>query len=155
MTEIIKDKLYLGNITDANDIYFLNSNRIDTIINVAIDGKISHGIRMNKKVYKYNIFDNENENITKYFQEIFELIDYNDCVLVNCMAGVSRSATIVIAYLMTKQKITLHDAFNFVKSKRPIINPNNGFMKQLVKYENNLFNKNNSIFKKLLSILNI
>ena len=56
MTEIIKDKLYLGNITDANDINFLNSNRIDTIINVAIDGKISHGIRLNKKVYKYATF---------------------------------------------------------------------------------------------------
>ena len=48
----------------------------------------------------------------------------NEKILVNCMIGSSRSATIVIAYIMWKQKMKYEDAFNFVKSKRKIINPN-------------------------------
>ena len=52
-------------------------------------------------------------------------------VLVNCFAGVSRSATIVIAYLMYKNKWGVEDAISFVKSKRNIIYPNYGFVCQL------------------------
>jgi protein-tyrosine phosphatase len=60
-------------------------------------------------------------------------------VLVHCHAGVSRSSTIVISYLMRKYiNFSLNDALKFVKSKRPIIKPNKGFMKQLQKYEDKL-----------------
>jgi protein-tyrosine phosphatase len=149
MTEIIKGKLYLGNINDANDISFLNSNGIDTIINVAYDGEIKKVIRMNKTVYNFKIRDDIDENISKYFRRIIRLIDSGKCVLVNCMAGVSRSVTIVIAYLMTKQKMTFQEAFEFVRSKRPIINPNEAFIEQLLEYNNYLYNKKDSIFNQL------
>ena len=59
----------------------------------------------------------------------------NEKILVNCMIGSSRSATIVIAYIMWKQKMKYEDAFNFVKSKRKIINPNYGFKEQLKIFE--------------------
>ena len=81
----------------------------------------------------------------KIFQgckKIIRLIDSGECVLVNCMAGISRSATIVIAYLMTKQNLTFQEAFNFVKSKRSIINPNESFITQLIEYDNYLYKKN-------------
>jgi dual specificity phosphatase 12 len=48
-------------------------------------------------------------------------------VLVHCFAGVSRSATIIIAYMMQEHGMNYHSAFKFVKSKRPFINPNEGF----------------------------
>lgn len=44
------------------------------------------------------------------------------------MAGVSRSATIVIAYLMKKRKLSYDDAFKFVKTRRVIVWPNDGFI---------------------------
>ena len=73
---------------------------------------------------------------------MIKLIDgYLRCgkqVLVNCFAGVSRSATIVIAYLMYKNKWNVQDAITFVRSKRPIINPNYGFVAQLYQLQDKL-----------------
>ncbi len=51
------------------------------------------------------------------------------------MAGASRSATIVIAYLMWNKKWKFEQALNYVKLKRPIICPNDGFLKQLKMFD--------------------
>ena len=78
-------------------------------------------------------------------------------IFIHCQAGVSRSATIVIAYIMTMEHKRLADAYefahvvgvcafsesyflhSFVKSKRLVVSPNLGFMGQLIKYERTLF----------------
>jgi len=52
-------------------------------------------------------------------------------VCVHCVAGVSRSATIVIAYLMKRSKAPLETVVNFVRAARNVVSPNTGFMKQL------------------------
>jgi atypical dual specificity phosphatase len=52
-------------------------------------------------------------------------------VLVHCMAGMSRSATIVCAYLLATTPMNTQETISFVRSKRPIIRPNYGFEKQL------------------------
>jgi hypothetical protein len=57
------------------------------------------------------------------------------------MAGISRSATIVIAYLMKRRQMTLRQAFLFVKERRSIISPNEGFMAQLSKLDEGLHGK--------------
>jgi protein-tyrosine phosphatase len=49
-------------------------------------------------------------------------------VLVHCNAGVSRSASLVIAYFIREKKLGFQEALNLVKSKRPQIFPNTGFM---------------------------
>lgn len=54
-------------------------------------------------------------------------------------AGISRSATITIAYVMKKHKMRFEEAFRFVSSKRPQIEPNVGFREQLMRYEVFLF----------------
>jgi len=63
-------------------------------------------------------------------------------VLVHCAAGISRSATVVIAYLMWKHGYNLDDAFLMVKTKRAVIDPNVGFMRQLKIYEGTLAERN-------------
>ena len=60
-------------------------------------------------------------------------------VLVHCLAGMSRSATIVIAYLIATTPMTVGEATEFVRSKRKIIRPNHGFVKQLEQYERRHF----------------
>ncbi|CAG2117707.1 unnamed protein product, partial [Medioppia subpectinata] len=56
-------------------------------------------------------------------------------VLVHCGAGISRSATIVVSYLMRELRMTLKESMAFVRTKRPIIRPNDGFQRQLSLYE--------------------
>jgi protein-tyrosine phosphatase len=69
---------------------------------------------------------------------IDETLEGNGCCLVHCNAGISRSATIVLAYLMKKKGMTLNQAFTFLRSKRPSSLPNPGFMIQLKTYEESL-----------------
>jgi protein-tyrosine phosphatase len=51
----------------------------------------------------------------------------------------SRSATIVISFLMKELKLKYDEAFNFVKDRREIVQPNNGFVEKLKKLEEEIF----------------
>ncbi|XP_034025776.1 dual specificity protein phosphatase 26-like [Thalassophryne amazonica] len=61
-------------------------------------------------------------------------------VLVHCHVGVSRSATLVLAYLMLRHHLTLVEAICAVKVNRGVI-PNRGFLRQLITLNSQLFNK--------------
>jgi protein-tyrosine phosphatase len=83
------------------------------------------------------IGDDPSEDISRFFITAFHFIRQHlerGNVLVHCQAGISRSCTIVIAYLMQQMLISFKEAFSLVKSKRPIANPNKGFIKQLKKF---------------------
>ncbi|KAI7797757.1 dual specificity protein phosphatase 2 [Triplophysa rosa] len=56
-------------------------------------------------------------------------------VLVHCQAGISRSATICLAYLIHARRVRLDEAFDFVKRRRQVISPNLAFMGQLLQFE--------------------
>jgi protein-tyrosine phosphatase len=73
-----------------------------------------------------------------HFEEAVRFVDAavkRGACLVNCSAGVSRSASVCIAYLMTRKKVSFVDAFATVAKARPEICPNVGFRAQLVEYE--------------------
>lgn len=55
-------------------------------------------------------------------------------VLVHCKMGISRSSSTVIAYVMKQQRWPLDVALAYVRDRRPVIKPNEGFMKQLMTY---------------------
>ncbi|XP_026177340.1 dual specificity protein phosphatase 2 [Mastacembelus armatus] len=59
-------------------------------------------------------------------------------VLVHCQAGISRSATICLAYLMHTLHFRLDEAFDFVKERRHVISPNLSFMGQLLQFETDI-----------------
>ena len=59
-------------------------------------------------------------------------------VLVHCLAGVSRSVTVTVAYLMQKLCLSLNDAYDFVKKRKSNISPNFNFMGQLKDFEQTL-----------------
>jgi len=59
-------------------------------------------------------------------------------VLVYCKAGISRSAAIVLAFLMWSEEMAYHSALKTLRQKRRYVSPNSGFQKQLKKYESDL-----------------
>lgn len=61
-------------------------------------------------------------------------------MLVHCLAGVSRSVTITLAYLMFAKNYSLNDAFTCVRARKPDVSPNFHFMEQLHTFERQLKN---------------
>jgi len=64
--------------------------------------------------------------------------------MVHCNAGISRSPSVIIAFLMKYKKIKLNEAFDLVRSKRKSICPNPGFWEQLKSFERELFNSSSA-----------
>lgn len=90
------------------------------------------------------LYDSSDQNLNEYFDDAIEFIDKhikNGNVLVHCYAGISRSSTIVLAYLVKKCNMKLKQAFLLVKERRYIIDPNPGFVQQLKEFEDKVHPK--------------
>lgn len=128
--------LYLGDEADAHNFTFCSENSITSMINVTSTVPkpefISDWLRI-------PILDSVDTLISPYFSETNEFLHSrivsSTSVLVHCQMGISRSATIIIAYLMYSQRLMFKDAYDMVKSKRSIVAPNFGFLGQLIAYE--------------------
>ena len=151
MSEIIQNKLYLGDGFDANNKEFIKNKKISCIICVAEKLKINN-TNSNIKIFNYEFSDDDKCNISLYFDEIGTIIENERTVLVNCVAGISRSATIVIAYIMKYYKINLKNTFIGVRNERKIICPNKKFMEYLLQYELELFGKNSLTYDESIKL---
>lgn len=146
------DKKMLSQVAKINDHLYLSAasaitpekvrlNQINLIINCTIE--LPNVSIPKVETVKVSVDDTPTSNIGRHFDRCSDLIKKNKEVggrtLVHCMAGVSRSSSICIAYLMKHEGMKLKDAYNLVKSRRPIIRPNPGFFRQLIDYEKQLF----------------
>lgn len=138
--------IYLGNYDAASDINLLRKHKISAVLTVAAgtglryhpDAVASHDVIPAMDVDYYDM--------TKHFDRCFDFMDKNrkfTNVLVHCWAGVSRSATIVITYLMKKYDFSFDEAHSFVKKKRKQIYPNPGFVRQMRSFDTQLRLKRN------------
>jgi hypothetical protein len=131
--EIIPNKLYLGNNESAKNFEILKEHGITSIL---ICGYFLSEFFPDKFIYKTLEFeDNKYEIIIFSLIKGIEFIEKNKTILVHCREGVCRSSTIVIAYIMFKEKKSFVEAESFVKSKKSNINPNENFVKQLKEFE--------------------
>ena len=141
MSKII-DGVYLGSVDDVMNTTWLYNNNISIIFNVAIElncFNIKYQDGREIICIKCPMYDSPEQSLMKCINMGILLINRclkeNKNILVHCYAGISRSASIIIAFLMNHYKISFNDSFLYVKTKRPIINPNSGFTTQLQKYE--------------------
>ncbi|KJE92185.1 hypothetical protein CAOG_03199 [Capsaspora owczarzaki ATCC 30864] len=107
--------------------------------------KVPHGAPAEARLFIYHslkIKDALGEDALGLFDSTFQLIhdaiERKEPVLVHCVAGISRSASVCIAYLMRSRKWSLKLAFQHVRSARSIISPINWFILQLQTYEQRL-----------------
>ena len=137
MNEIIPN-LFLGNMYYTSDD--LIKNDIYNIINLS--GEENNSMDSRFTIYNKKLNDNPGQNMIIHFEELFNIIDkilkQNKKILIHCQAGISRSSTIVIAYLMKTKNLSYSKSLDFVREKRPIVDPNLGFIVQLMDYEKKL-----------------
>ena len=146
----IVDNLYLGDFRAADDLDILKQNNITHIINCAFNlpNKFPNDI-----IYKrLDLRDEPDQDIIKQMKEAYKYIKENNDknIFVHCVFGKSRSASVIIFYIMNEQKIDFNSAKEIVKSKRDIVNPNIGFQNQL----NSYYEECIAPFKKQLNIEN-
>ena len=147
--QIESNKIYLGNQTAVGappDIWNYNEENIEEISNLLKRLNIKTIICCADNICKFpNDFtyyqiparDTPKFNYNDYFDIVADNINNslkNGNVIIHCNAGVSRSATALIAYLIKYQNMNLDDAINHVKSKRSCIDITN-FYDQLKKFK--------------------
>ncbi|EKF38502.1 phopshatase, putative [Trypanosoma cruzi marinkellei] len=93
--------------------------------------------------------DSPGYDISRHFSELCTLIElvmvnrknFKNCpsslhaVVVHCLVGVSRSVSVVMAYIMKRSGCSKDEALVMVKNARPVANPNPGFYSQLAYWE--------------------
>mmetsp|Transcript_50365 Transcript_50365/g.80205 ORF Transcript_50365/g.80205 Transcript_50365/m.80205 type:complete len:313 (-) Transcript_50365:28-966(-) len=148
---IIEDALFLGDGFMAEDKGIMLDLGITHIVNVtSMSFMLDAEVRKHIEYLQLPLDDStmEAHKMTAYFEAAAKFVDDalithnkqgSNRVYVHCMAGVSRSASIVIAYLMKSRKYSYCAAFMHVKKCRPRIGPNAGFMRKLEEYEKSLF----------------
>jgi len=166
-SEIVDGFLFLGDADQAVSQDCLSASNITHVINITIyeslkphpdwmiiDGSplVSEvgdgGPEMRKRLF-FNLQDHEHVQISAAFSQSTAFIEdavktqvapgVPSRVFVHCMAGRSRSVTLILAYLMSSRQMSLRQALDLVKVRRPMACPNVGFLKQLQQLEAELF----------------
>ncbi|KAM9180356.1 dual specificity protein phosphatase 21 [Trichechus inunguis] len=140
----ITSSLFISNGAAANNRLLLSSNHITTVINVSVE--VVNTSFEDIQYVRVPVADTPSASLYDYFDSIADHIHSVEMkqgrTLLHCVAGVSRSAALCLAYLMKYHGMSLREAYTWTKSCRPIIRPNNGFWEQLIHYEFKLFSKN-------------
>jgi len=146
-------RLYLAAATALSPTV-LDSLSISLVINVTkelpilpVDGA---------RTVRISVGDDTSTNLYSYFEYITTLIreeeEQGGVVLVHCVAGVSRSATICLAYL-TKYYGSLYETWCHVRTIRPWVRPNYYFMEQLLQWEGEVRpNSEGTIMERLVGV---
>ncbi|KAM7387753.1 hypothetical protein PAMP_023972 [Pampus punctatissimus] len=108
-------------------------------------GNVSGGVPYTKKQEDMTYLcisaaDHSKQNLMQYFRDSIMFIHESrmkgEGCLVHCVAGVSRSVTLVVAYIMTVTGRGWVESLAAVRAARPCAGPNLGFLRQLEEFEN-------------------
>ncbi|KAJ7955925.1 Dual specificity protein phosphatase PHS1 [Quillaja saponaria] len=144
---LITNSLFIGGALAARSVYTLQHLGITHILCLC-SNEIGQSDSQFPDIFVYKNFsisDNEDTNISSIFDEACDFINYveqtNGKVLVHCFEGRSRSATLVLAYLMLRKNFTLLQAWNTLKRVHRRAQPNDGFAKILLQLDWKLHGK--------------
>ncbi|KAF9462923.1 protein-tyrosine phosphatase-like protein [Collybia nuda] len=143
----VTPRVYLSDYFTASDADELVRLGITHVISVLEhDTHIPECIPKKQKLH-LRLADNMDVNILEHLDDTTNFItsalaeDENNKVLVHCFQGISRSATIVCAYLIASSGMTAIEAITHTQAKRGIVCPNIGFRRQLETYSHRFVSK--------------
>lgn len=123
--------LYISDLEGTSKTQRMGITCVVTLLN----HQMMHHVREHEKHLRFSVADAETASLVDIIPMTTAFI--NKCrknggkVLVHCSAGISRSSSIIIAYLIQTKQMSLKDAYLYVKERRSVIGPNIGFMRQL------------------------
>ncbi|KAF5316456.1 hypothetical protein D9619_006341 [Psilocybe cf. subviscida] len=136
----ITPRIFLSDYYTAHDTEKLTQHGITHVISVIEPLPLLPDTIPKEKQLHIPIADASEANILEHLDRTTEFIqsalDENEHnkVLVHCMQGISRSATVVCAYLVATTAMTAPETIDHVRAIRGIVCPNLGFRKQLEQY---------------------
>jgi atypical dual specificity phosphatase len=136
----ILPRLFLGEVAAARSEIWKQENKIQHVLS-CLRVSDEPETKCDKRL---SLLDDPSQQIDIYFKQtnkwIQEKLDRNATtgILVHCYAGISRSSTIVIAYLIQVHDYSFWSALPFVKKKRDCASPNAGFERQLLSFAKKL-----------------
>jgi len=140
----VYDGIILGNGDTICNINYLKGIGVTHVLNTAerhVDVNPAKYPCYGIKYYGFHVDDLPESNISRYFPTTTSFIDSalsgGGLVVVNCVMGWSRSASVVAAYLIMKHKMKATKALELIRQNRNI-RPNAGFLQQLADLENTL-----------------
>lgn len=143
---LIKNGIFIGNVHSVIGNYATRDADILEDVNAKVvisalteeeyeDYMIAKEDFPNIEWHRLVIDDDPEEKISEHFFKVHDIISKavseNKNVVVHCAAGMSRSATLVLAYIMIENRWEYEEAYSYVKKRRELIEPNIGFSKQL------------------------
>ncbi|KAM3866195.1 dual specificity protein phosphatase 22-B-like [Diretmus argenteus] len=135
LNKVLPD-LYLGNFKDARDREQLARNNITHILSIH---DTAAPILQEMTYLCIAAADLPTQNLTQHFKQSIMFMHESrlkgEGCLVHCLAGVSRSVTLVVAYIMTVTGLGWQEALAAVRVARPCAGPNLGFQRQLQEFE--------------------
>lgn len=139
---VLDNQLYLGTGHQATNWKVVRDLKLTHIINISIE----HQCVFSDKIKYLHLELEDKEDVLlkdRFDQAVYFMTtameNPSGRVLVHCNLGISRSTTVILAYLMKTFNATLYEAFKFLRHRRPIVCPNLGFLRQLIEYEYRLF----------------
>ena len=142
----ITDNIYLGDEEGAKEIDFFKAEQIQNVLSIT-DNPPTYPPELNIIHKIINLDENKSLKIFSYLKECIDFIDNCDKIYIHCSCGISRSPSIVIAYLMWKTHSSFSQAYNYVQKRRNCIEPNIGFLAKLQKFDTILKNNDYNIKK--------
>ncbi|XP_063918258.1 dual specificity protein phosphatase MPK-4-like isoform X1 [Zophobas morio] len=135
---LIEPNLYLGSRPTVDDIDLLQKYNITHILTCEeMPLPEEMGKTGNFTMKCIMLEDEPTEDLLRRLEDCYSFISEGlskGTVLVHCFGGISRSASVVIGFIMKKHQLTYDEAFNRVQQGRYNIDPNPGFVSQLKMY---------------------
>ena len=131
----IIDNIYLGSAFNVSSVDTLNKYEIKRILNVTKEIPCMFPEQFTYK--SIQVKDTRDSFLDAHLEDAYQFIikSPEKQVIVHCYMGSSRSATIVLYYLMKKYNKTYEEALEFVRNKRSCVNLNKNFASELQKLE--------------------